>query len=101
MFYWPILMMELESLNDEATYGPAQKTWFFQMVPKSFLSGLIYSTRGVNMISWKFCRKFWPEPTHWVRQTFVWDKWAERFLDFAGFSSFVPLVMSQELYFND
>ncbi len=25
--------------------GPAQKTWFFQMVPKSFLSGLVYSTR--------------------------------------------------------
>ncbi len=24
--------------------GQAQKTWFFQMVPKSFLSGLVYST---------------------------------------------------------
>ncbi len=79
--------------------GPAQKTWFFQMVPTSFLSDLIYSTRCEYDIL-KVLNKKIPEPTHWVRQTFVRDKWAETFLDFARFFSCVPLVLTQEWYFK-
>jgi hypothetical protein len=35
-----------------------------------------------------------------VRQTFVRDKWAEKVLDFAGFSSCVPLVFTQKWGFT-
>ncbi len=78
--------------------GPAQKD--FQMVPKSFLSSLVYSTRCEYDILKVLQKKNWPEPSRWVRQTFIRDKWAEKILDFAVFYSCVPLVLTQMWYFK-
>ncbi len=65
------------------------------MVPESILSCLIYSTRCEYIIL-KVCKNNWSEPTRLVGQTFVWDKWAEKLLDFARFSTCVPLWLAQE-----
>jgi len=34
--------------------GPVEKMWFFQIAPTPYLSILICSKIGMNMISWKF-----------------------------------------------
>ncbi len=81
--------------------GPTQKIWFFQMVPKSFLSGLIYSTRCEYDIL-KFMQKQIIQNPLAGCIKLVQEKWSEKFLilEFAGFSSCVPLVLTQEWYFK-
>ncbi len=95
-----VLFLKSWFSTDPTLGGPAQKTWLFSNGPK-----IIFEWSSLLYLVWisypeSFVKKNWTEPSRWVRQTFIRDKWAERFLDFAVFYSCVPLVLTQIWYFK-
>jgi hypothetical protein len=69
------------------------------VVLKLFLSGPINSTSSEHDIL-KVLSKENDQNSPVGCVKLVWDKWAEKILDFARFSSCVPLVLTQEWYFK-